>query len=194
MSQTMLSDAKLLLEITGHEHDAILSLMIPAIMEAADDYMGIRYSGYVTNRVELRNGGKSIYYLDYAGAYALTVEVEDVEVPEEDYVLDSARSIVRFKSGETVKGMGNVRFTYSGGYGDTEIPAPLRRKLLRQVEYEFRRRRDPGLMTVGFPDGSVSKFETGEWLPDVEKELMRRKRYVFSGTTVPAQPSSTGFP
>jgi len=51
----------------------------------------------------------------------------------------------------------------------------IERKLCIQISYEFRRRHDAGLSSVSYPDGSVSKYEVGEWLPDVKKTLLRKR-------------------
>jgi len=64
---------------------------------------------------------------------------------------------------------------------NTDIDTPLdftpaiERKLCIQISYEFRRRHDAGLSSVSYPDGSVSKYEVGEWLPDVKKVLLRKR-------------------
>jgi len=51
----------------------------------------------------------------------------------------------------------------------------IERKLCIQINYEFRRRHDPGLSSVTFPNGNVNKYDTHEWLPDVKKVLLRHK-------------------
>ena len=51
----------------------------------------------------------------------------------------------------------------------------IERKLCVQISYEFRRRHDAGLSSVSYPDGSVQKYDIGEWLPDVKNVLMRKK-------------------
>jgi len=53
------------------------------------------------------------------------------------------------------------------------IPESLMPKLLKQVGYEYRRRKDFGLSSVTFPDGNVNKFMIDEWLPDVLKAIQR---------------------
>jgi hypothetical protein len=49
----------------------------------------------------------------------------------------------------------------------------LERAVCKQIAYEFNRRKDLGLSSVSYPDGSVSKYEIEEFLPSVRKILER---------------------
>jgi len=49
----------------------------------------------------------------------------------------------------------------------------------KQVAYEWRRRKDQGLTVKTYPDGSASKFEIDEWLPDVLNMLARKKEFAI---------------
>lgn len=57
-----------------------------------------------------------------------------------------------------------------------DFTSTIERKLCIQIAYEFRRRHDAGLSSVTYPDGSVNKYDIGEWLPDVKKVLFRYRR------------------
>lgn len=62
-------------------------------------------------------------------------------------------------------------------YADiTEVPKSINDAIAKQVAYEFRRRKDTGLSSVSFPDGSVNKFDTGEWIKGVEQTLNGARR------------------
>jgi hypothetical protein len=55
----------------------------------------------------------------------------------------------------------------------TPIPADLEMAARSQVAYEFRRRKDIGLESVSFPDGSIQKVSSGEFLSSVKQVLDR---------------------
>jgi hypothetical protein len=57
----------------------------------------------------------------------------------------------------------------------SDFTEEIERKLCIQINYEFRRRHDPGLSSVTFPNGNVNKYDTHEWLPDVKRVLLRHK-------------------
>ena len=61
----------------------------------------------------------------------------------------------------------------------TEIPAAVNDAVAKQVTYEYRRRKDLGLQSTSFPDGSINKYDQGDWLKGVEQTLQRYKRYVI---------------
>jgi len=58
-------------------------------------------------------------------------------------------------------------------------PLSLKRACLMQVTYEFRRRKDLGLSSTTYTDGTVNKFQIDEFLPAVEKILQRHKFFSF---------------
>lgn len=65
--------------------------------------------------------------------------------------------------------------------GQSNMPTELLRPLAKQVSFEYRRRTDPGLQSVTFPDGSVSRFNDEEWLTDVKATLDRNANFHYFG-------------
>jgi hypothetical protein len=189
---TMLMDAKTLVgppvNASG-DYDGLLEDIIDGVLTEADDYMGVSYQA-VAGAIAYFDGGKSTLYLPHVNVSDVSVEVDGVELTEDEFVVYPETGKVRAKTGtlsgfptasETAggtfsSGQRNVKVTYSGGYEEDNYPADLRRKLLKQVAYEFRRRNDPGLSAVSYPDGTVSKFALTEWLPDVEAMFSRNRR------------------
>lgn len=177
----ILDDLKTMLEITDTNFDTILGMIIDSIKAGANETMDISYDP-VTDYEQWFDGGVEFLYLDHANVSLLAIELDGsplVEGNEEDYVFYSATSKVRSVAGEFTSGLKVIKATYTGGYDEDDIPEPVRNKLIKQMMYEFRRRKDPGLSSVTYPDGSINKYEIKEWLPDVKKVLMRKKRYVF---------------
>lgn len=100
-------------------------------------------------------------------------------------LLDAKAGMVAFKSGFWPEGAGALRVKYNGGYdlapapgqeppeGYTPIPEDLEGAICQQVVYEWRRRNDPGISSVSFPDGTINKMQVGEWLDSVCQTLKR---------------------
>jgi hypothetical protein len=169
-------DLKALLDIKGTEFDTILQDIVEGVLEEADEFMGLAYS-LVTEQVQYFDGGGSTLYLGHANVSNVTVVEDEVTLAaDDDYMVYPERGVIRHKTGAFATGLRNVVVTYDGGYSEDLLPKSLKRKLIKQASYEFRRRQDAGLSSVQFPDGSVQKFAMGEWLPDVEQELNRRRR------------------
>lgn len=55
----------------------------------------------------------------------------------------------------------------------------LKHACATQVAYEWRRRKDTGLSSTTYPDGSTNKFTIDEWLPLVKEILNREKEWAI---------------
>ena len=55
----------------------------------------------------------------------------------------------------------------------SNLPSNLEFYLCRQIAYVFRQRKTLGLSSVSMGEGSTSKYEIKEWLPDVRAALDR---------------------
>jgi hypothetical protein len=56
------------------------------------------------------------------------------------------------------------------------LPDDLKLALLEQINFKWRRRNDPGLMSVTYPDGSVNKLTTKKFLSSVQDTLDNYRR------------------
>lgn len=61
----------------------------------------------------------------------------------------------------------------------SDLTPEIERKLCQQINYEFRRRHDPGLASVTYPNGNINKYDIGEWLDDVKAVLFRYRRFTI---------------
>lgn len=177
---TMLADLKTYLSIIDASFDSLLTMILEAEKVKADDYLGIKYFDVTAGKTEKFDGFRSIFALGYANVSSVAVEIvtaDTVETIDTDvYVVSEERGLVKIRSGELQAGKNAVEITFAGGYGDDNVPKDMRFAVIKQASYEFRRRKDAGLTAVGFPDGTVSKFDTGIWLADVEKILNKYRR------------------
>ena len=176
----ILDSVKALLELTSVDFDSLLTdIIIPSVLQNADEYMDVVYTAEVVANEQYFDGGGSILYLDY-------VNLAEVELYEDgtllavgndfDYVIYESEGIIKKVNETFIKGLKIVRAVYNGGYEEDAIPGALRQKLVKQCGHEFRRRKDPGLSSVTFPDGTIDKHSIDEWLKDVKNELNRRRR------------------
>lgn len=62
-------------------------------------------------------------------------------------------------------------------------PAEMVRACLMQCNFEWRQRHTPGLQSVQFQDGSVNKYQTTQFLTEVQAVLDRNKYYTIYPTT-----------
>lgn len=98
------------------------------------------------------------------------------------YKFNPVTGMVQFMGGiEWYPGEQSLQVVYTGGYdpapaltpptGYVPIPGHLEEAIRFQVVYEFRRRKDLGLQSISFPDGSIQINNKDPWLPKVKAVL-----------------------
>ena len=190
MDLTTLSQVKALLEQTEDNWDALITELIGAVSERCASYCNRDFER--AERVEYHSGGGQYLYLKGLPVQSIasihgsdTWEWEEGSlVPADHYQLLSA-GLVGCRFGAWPYGPKALKVTYTGGFDQpvgegeetpeecTPIPADLEMAARNQVAYEFRRRKDIGLESVSFPDGSIQKVSSGEFLSSVKQVLDR---------------------
>ena len=179
----VLVDIKRQLEITNEDWDDILNDIISRVFSQADIKMRLRYS-LVTGYTQYWDGGKKTLYFDYVNVRdcVITDEVDEIDLIEgrdEDYVIYPERGYMKSVADTFHEGYRSIKAVYNGGYGEDDYPMELRSALIKQIIHEFRRRKDSGLNSVQYPDGSVNKFIIDDWLTDVAAILRMHSRTWF---------------
>jgi hypothetical protein len=197
MDLTTLEKVKALLQgdaPLGPEADDLLSWLITAVSKRAEAFCNREFEK--KERVEFHDGGgRYIYLRALPVAEIAAIKCSDTwDWPATSplslisYAFDEATGMVLYRGGDWPYGEGAIRVTYTGGFdplldegaeppeGYTPVPEDLQQAVCTQVAYEYRRRNDPGLQTVAFPDGSVQKLDVGEFLSSVKTTLLRYRR------------------
>lgn len=86
----------------------------------------------------------------------------------EDLIDQVTSQVVTYLDRDTVTGRGS-------------IPNACEWPMMKQIAYEYRRRLDPGLSSVTFPDGSVNKYGDGEFLEGFQDQLDRLGSFHIGG-------------
>ena len=177
----VLTDIKRQLEIENTDWDLILNDIISRVFSAADIEMNLNYS-LVTGYTQYWDGDKKTLYFDYVNIRDYVVTDDDVALVEgrdDDYVIYPERGWMRSVASAFTSGYRIIKAVYNAGFGEDDYPMDLRSALIKQITHEFRRRKDSGLTSVSYQDGSVQKFKIDEWLSDVQKILNKKKRFGF---------------
>lgn len=178
----LIDDVKLRADVKSTDYDTLLASIIAAVFDLADGEMGVKYSK-ATDEIVYFDGGKTLKlpHVNVSNVTIYTDQNQAGATPEwelvdaEDYVV-YANGIIIKKGGEFLRGLKSVKVVYNGGYEQASYPTSLKDRLIKQIAFEFRRRNDPGLSSVTYPDGTINKFTMDRWLPDVQDELNRRRR------------------
>jgi len=178
MNLTTLSQVKALLELVETDWDGLLEEIIAAVSERAGTYCNRDFEQ--KERVEYHDGGGRYLYLKGLPV----VEIASIHgsdtwewdegslVTADNYQLLNA-GMVAYRFGAWPYGLQALKVTYTGGYAEDAVPADLQMAVRTQAAYDFKRRKDIGLESVSFPDGSIQKVSSGEFLSMVKQVLDR---------------------
>ena len=185
MNLTTLAEVKEYLRTSGSSigedfNSLIEDTIIPAVSLLIEKQCS-RTFGEATF-VEYHDGGGDFIYVKNPPIMSVTSIYQD-----EDWTWDSSHleiSYINFadnigyKSGKWPYAVRSIKVTYIGGFvylatpgSHIVLPNDIKYAATLQVAYSFKRRKDVGLQTVSFPDGSIQKFDTGPLLAEVKGYL-----------------------
>jgi hypothetical protein len=173
--------------------DDLVGNLIAAVSAESETYCNRGFEK--VERTEYHDGGGRYLYLRATPVAEIdSIKGSDywdwpnaLEITSDSYGLRASAGMVQYRGGEWPYGVGAVQVVYTGGYdpyaatppvGYVPIPADLENAVCREVAYRFRRRKDLGLQSVSFPDGSIQKMDTGQFLKEVRIVLDRFRRRV----------------
>ncbi|MCK9597692.1 MAG: hypothetical protein M0R06_01550 [Sphaerochaeta sp.] len=170
------------LDSTETQFDTRLTDLIADIVAEAETEMEVRLEA-VTDEIIYLDGGASLLFIPHLNVTKVSI-VEDVDrvftsidpVDPSYYTINQKRGTIKKDQGKFVSGNQVLKVTYDGGYSSSSLPSDIKRALIVQTAYRWRRRKDPGLTAVSFPDGSINKYTQDEWLPSVKQVLGRYGR------------------
>ena len=190
MDLTTLAKVKTLLELTETDWDGLINELIGAVSERCASYCNRDFEN--KSRVEYQDGGGRYLYLrglpvvgSITSIYGSnTWEWASGDLIDADYYFLQPSGMVGYRYGAWPYGHKALKVTYTGGYfvfdagpkppaGYNPPPDGLEMAARTQVAYDFNRRKDVGLESVSFPDGSIQKVSSGEFLPSVKAVLNR---------------------
>ncbi len=167
-----------------------------AIIEQIIEFTGVRFNSYTDRHLvtatytneEYDGSGKEVMWLkNYPIIANLAIVEDDTALTagnDNDYLAyNSTGKLVRMND-TWYYGPKEIQITYTAGYnatsGNITLPMEIRMAALQQIAYEFSRfqRKDIGLDSVSYPDGSISRTQTG-LLKEVEQVLDGYKRYTL---------------
>jgi len=190
MDLTTLTWVKALLEQPEDDWDGLITDLIGAVSQRCASYCNRDFTR--RERLEYHDGGGLYLYLKGLPVASIdsiygsdTWEWDTGNlIPAGDFKLLLA-GMVGYRYGTWPYGHKALKVTYTGGYdaffegegsppeGYNPPPGDLEMAARTQVAYDFRRRKDIGLESVSFPDGSIQKVNSGEFLPSVKAVLDR---------------------
>ena len=187
MDLTTLAEVKEYLRTAGTTigsdfDDLIEDTIIPAVSQLIEKHCS-RLFGEATF-IEYHDGGGDFVHPKNPPIVSITSIYQDEDWEWDISHLVTSTDCVNFansigyKSGKWPYAVRSIKVTYIGGYVYSVtlgthfvLPNDVKYAATLQAAYSFKRRKDVGLQSVAFPDGSIQKFDTGPLLAEVKGYL-----------------------
>ena len=188
LTLTTVEQVKTLLENPDPSLDTLIEDLINAFSQATEEYCLRKLDN--DRETEVFDGGVSTIFLSRTPVTKITgiwvdddwVWGTDDLIPSNHYYLVNANTgMVTYKYGfwyPSPEPKGVIKAVYNGGYDSA--PYDLEMAIRTQVAYKVKRRKDVGLTSVAFPDGTIQKRLVDEFLPEV-KSVLDRYRPIYVG-------------
>lgn len=194
MNLISLESVKMQLDLANDliAHDAMITELIDDAISEVESEIELKLNP-VTSEIAYLDGDRNWLYVPHANISNVFVW-EDLQrifpatglLGSDHYTVEQERGVVKLHRQSQYyfcKGVEKYRLykifkvQYDGGYSPSDFPKDLKRAMIKQIAYTFRRRKDLGLMSVTSPDGMISKMDVSKWLPEVKKVIDKYKRY-----------------
>jgi len=183
-----LDEAKSYVGKTTDEDTAVLERIVDSVSQQFNRYTGRTLaSATYTNQTYDGDGMHWLYLKNYPITANLAVVEDDIALVagnNNDYLPYNDEGRLYRVDDVWYFGPRTIQVTYTAGYnctsGNITLPYDLRLAALSQIAYEFNRyqRKDWGMDSVSYPDGSRSMMQEG-LLKDVKAILDGYKRYTI---------------
>ena len=186
MDLTSLANVKALLESDatwGTTWDTLVGYLITAISGEVEKFCNREFESKA--RTEQHDGGGKFVYLKCPPITKITsVKLSPIwdwagttAESSSNYVYEASTGMLFYIWSPWPYAEGAVQVVYEGGYANlAALPKALEGAVCKQVAHAFRRRKDLGLENVTFPDGSIQKINTEQFLPEVKTALLAFRR------------------
>jgi hypothetical protein len=171
----------------GSDFDSLIeNTIIPSVSQALEGHCNRKFTEQTF--VEYQNGGDQLLTVKNPPIISINKIYVDEKWEWAESSLYASTKYVIFndaniglKSGKWPYATHSIKIEYTGGYvltipnGNTTsilLPKIIRYAALVQSAYAFKRRKDIGLQTVVFPEGSIQKFDVGTILKEVQGYLL----------------------
>ena len=183
-----LDEAKDFIGKVTDEDTAIIEMLIESVGRKFNAYCDrALITATYNNEAYDGNGKEHMWLRNYPVTGNITVIEDDTTLTEgqdKDYICYNNEGKLTRLSGVWYMGPKEILVTYTAGYNATgnsiTLPHDIRYAALQQIAYEFGRyqRKDLGLDSITYPDGSITRTQTG-LLKEVKEILDSHKRWTI---------------